>query len=208
MGEAEVGGIAMNIIPRTGGNTFTGHLFATGFNDATQASNYTERIRTIGLAPGNPFTLAPPNSVNYNYETTFSSGGPIIRDRMWFFGLLSYRGNGSDVSMFHNKNAGDITKWLYEADLTRQAKSDSRGPIQPNLRLTIQVSQRNKLNLFWDEQISSDSIGQGNSTKRAGDRCLESWLAARTASEVDVHGDEQASARGRTGHLPLQLEQP
>jgi Carboxypeptidase regulatory-like domain len=164
MGEAEVGGIAMNIVPRTGGNTFTGHLFATGFNDATQASNYTDRIKTIGLAPGNPFTLAPPNSVNYNYETSFSSGGPIVRDRLWFFGLLSYRGNGSDVSMFHNKNAGDITKWLYEADPARQAKSDSRGPIQPNLRLTVQVTPRNKLNLFWDEQISSNSIGQGNAT--------------------------------------------
>ena len=164
MGEAEVGGIAMNIVPRTGGNTFTGHLFATGFNDATQASNYTDKIKTFGLAPGNPFTLAPPNSVNYNYETTFSSGGPIIKDRLWFFGLLSYRGNGSDVSMFHNRNAGDITKWLYEADPARQAKSDSRGPIQPNLRLTFQITPRNKLNLFWDEQISSDSIGQGNST--------------------------------------------
>jgi hypothetical protein len=164
MGEAEVGGIAMNIIPRTGGNNFTGHVYATGFNDATQASNYTDRIKTIGLAPGNPFTLAPPNSVNYNYETSFSAGGPIKRDRMWFFGLLSYRGSGNDVSMFHNRNAGDITKWLYEADLNQQAKSDSYGPIQPNLRLTIQLSSRDKLNLFWDEQISSDSIGQGNST--------------------------------------------
>ena len=206
MGEAEVGGIAMNIVPRTGGNTFTGHLFATGFNDATQASNYTERIQTIGLAPGNPFTLAPPNSVNYNYETSFSSGGPIIKDRLWYFGLLSYRGNGSDVSMFHNRNAGDITKWLYEADPARQAKSDSRGPIQPNLRLTIQITPRNRLNLFWDEQISSNSIGQGYVDERARDRWLESRVAARAAGEVDVDGHQQAPARGRARHLPVQLE--
>jgi hypothetical protein len=44
------------------------------------------------------------------------------------------------------------------------AKSDSNGPLQPNTRLTFQVSPRNRLNLFWDEQISSDSIGQGSST--------------------------------------------
>ena len=66
--------------------------------------------------------------------------------------------------MFHNRNAGDITKWTYEADPARQAKSDGRGPMQPNLRLTIQVTPRNKLNLFWDEQISNNSIGQGSST--------------------------------------------
>src|SRR5687767_1909839 len=45
MGEVEVGGPAMNIIPRTGGNRFTGHLFGTGFNDALQADNFTDRIR-------------------------------------------------------------------------------------------------------------------------------------------------------------------
>ena len=158
MGETEVGGIAMNIIPRTGGNNYTGHLFATGFNDTLQASNYTDRIKT--LAPN----LAPPNSVNYNYDFSVSSGGPVLRDRLWYFSQVYYRGSGSDISMYHNANAGDITKWLYVADTSHQAKSDGRGPLQPNLRLTFQLAQRHKLNLFWDEQISNNSIGQGTST--------------------------------------------
>ena len=166
MGEVEVGGPAMNIIPRTGGNNYTGHLFATGFNDSLQADNFTDRIKFITLPNGtrqaNP--LAAPNSVNYNYDVSVSSGGPIKRDRMWYFFQSYYRGSGNDISMFHNKNAGDITKWLYEADLNRQAKSDGRGPVQPSLRITMQVSPRNKLNLFWDEQISNNSIGQGSST--------------------------------------------
>ena len=158
MGETEVGGIAMNIIPRTGGNNYTGHLFATGFNDTLQASNYTDRIKT--LAPN----LAPPNSVNYNYDFSVSSGGPVLRDRLWYFSQVYYRGSGSDISMYHNANAGDVTKWLYVADTSHQAKSDGRGPLQPNLRLTFQLAQRHKLNLFWDEQISNNSIGQGSST--------------------------------------------
>jgi hypothetical protein len=155
MGEVEVGGPAMNIIPRTGGNTFTGHLFATGFNSALQSSNFTQRIIDAGLVA--------PNETNYNYDTSVSSGGPILRDRLWYFTQVYYRGNSSDISMFHNKNAGDINKWTYEADLSRPAKSEFNGPLQPNLRLTFQLSSRDKLNLFWDEQISSDSIGQGSS---------------------------------------------
>ncbi len=156
MGENEIGGIAMNIVPRTGGNRFTGHAFVTGFNDSLQSDNYTARIQAAGLAA--------PNSVNYNYDSSVSSGGPIIRDRLWYQVQVYYRGSGNDVPIFHNKNAGDITKWLYEADTSRQAKSDGYGPLQPNLRLTMQLNDRNKLNLFWDEQISNDSIGQGSST--------------------------------------------
>jgi Carboxypeptidase regulatory-like domain len=155
LGEAEVGGPAMNIIPKTGGNTFQGHFFATGLNSTMQSDNFTQRVIDAGLTR--------PNRINYNYDTSVSSGGPVIKDRLWYYGLVYYRGAGNDISMFHNKNAGDITKWTYVADPNRPAKSDSNGPLQPNLRLTFQLSQRNKLNLFWDEQISSNSIGQGDS---------------------------------------------
>ena len=38
------------------------------------------------------------------------------------------------------------------------------GPLQPALRLTFQLSSRDKLNLFWDEQISNNSLGAGSPT--------------------------------------------
>jgi hypothetical protein len=156
LGETEVGGPAMNIIPRTGGNSFTGHVYATGFNQKMKSSNFTQRIKDAGLNA--------PAETNYNYDTSFSSGGPIVRDRLWYFTQAYYRGSSTDISMFFNKNAGDITKWTYEADPTRQAQNVGNGPLQPNLRLTIQLSRRDRLNLFWDEQISNNSIGQGSSS--------------------------------------------
>src|SRR5688572_29202032 len=157
LGETEVGGPAMNIIPRTGGNSFTGHLYATGFNQKMKSSNFSQRIRDAGLNAA--------AETNYNYDTSFSSGGPIRRDRLWYFAQAYYRGSSTDISMFFNKNAGDITKWTYEADPSRgQAQNVGNGPLQPNLRLTIQLSRRDKLNLFWDEQISNNSVGQGSST--------------------------------------------
>jgi hypothetical protein len=74
LGEAEVGGIAMNIVPRTGGNNFTAHVYATGFNQSLRSSNFTQRIIDAGLNA--------PAETNYNYDTSFSSGGPIVRDRL------------------------------------------------------------------------------------------------------------------------------
>jgi hypothetical protein len=53
--------------------------------------------------------------------------------------------------MYYNKNAGDPTKWTYEPDFSRQAFNDKTWQ-NASLRLTTQVSQRNKLNVFWDEQ--------------------------------------------------------
>jgi hypothetical protein len=157
LGETEVGGPTMNIVPKTGGNTFQSHFFFTGLRGGMQASNYTDELKAAGLST--------PAVTNYIYDTSVSVGGPIIRDRLWFYGLAYYRGQESTVpGMFYNKNAGDITKWTYEADTSRPAASGGRGPIQPNLRLTFQVTPRNKVNVFWDEQISNNSIGAGSPT--------------------------------------------
>jgi hypothetical protein len=74
LGETEVGGPAMNIVPRTGGNRYTGHFFGTGLNGSMQSDNFTQRLIDAGLTR--------PNHINYNYDTSFSSGGPLIKDRL------------------------------------------------------------------------------------------------------------------------------
>jgi hypothetical protein len=157
LGESEVGGPVINIVPRTGGNAFAFHYFFTGLSGGMQASNFTPKLQAAGLRR--------PAKTNHMYDTSFAAGGPIVRDRLWFFGMGYYRGSSNDVpGMYYNKNAGDPTKWTYEADLDRPAVSEGRGPIQPNLRLTWQVSSRDRLSLFWDEQISNNSLGAGSAT--------------------------------------------
>ncbi len=59
--------------------------------------------------------------------------------------------------MFFNKNAGDPTKWNYDPDLNRPARNDSQGQLNPTIRLTMQLSSRDKLNLFADAG-ASDSV--------------------------------------------------
>jgi hypothetical protein len=157
LGEAEVGGPAMNVVPKTGGNTFKFHGFASGLPGAWQASNYTQALIDAGLRR--------PSHTNYLWTWSGSVGGPIRKDRLWFFTTTSLSGSGSDISgMYHNKNAGDPTRWTYEADLTRPAVNDATGKLQPNLRLTLQASPRNRFNLFWDEQNSNDAVLNGSPT--------------------------------------------
>ncbi len=112
MGEAEVGGPIINIVPRSGGNTLRGSLFATGANDALQGDNFTDELRAAGLT--NPATLIK------MWDLNGAIGGPIRRDRLWYFLTTRYSGNRKNIeNMFYNQNAADPNAWTYVPDLGR-----------------------------------------------------------------------------------------
>jgi hypothetical protein len=144
LGEAEVGGPVMNIVPRTGGNTIKGNLYLAGVSGGMVGSNYTQDLKDRGLrTPGDLLKL---------WDFSGSVGGPIKKDRVWYF--LNVREEGSYRSvpgMYANVNAGVVGKYTYVADVSRPAATAGSWRIG-NLRLTIQPSTRNKFNLFWDEQ--------------------------------------------------------
>ena len=143
LGDVEVGGPIVNLIPRTGGNTFENRFQGSGLTGSMQADNYTKKLQDAGLRA--------PSKTNYQWDSSLSNSGPFIRDRLWFFYSTRYQGSGNTVAgMFHNKNAGDPTKWLYEPDVSRPARNESAGTITPTLRLTMQLTPRNRLGLFWD----------------------------------------------------------
>ncbi len=157
LGEAEIGGPTMNFVPRTGGNAFKFYTYGSVTGSALANSNYTAALAAQGLKAA--------GVLNKLWDISGSSGGPIVKDRVWYFTTLRQRTSGSDVpGMYYNLNAGDLTKWLYAPDLTRQAKATNVSPLQPNLRLTIQASPKNKFNLFWDEQQSGTNVGAGSAT--------------------------------------------
>jgi hypothetical protein len=96
--------------------------------------------------------LSVPGELLQLWDFTGGLGGPIKRDRLWYFLNLRNQGSHSSVpSMFANKNAGDPTKWTYEADTTRQSRTAGSWSIA-SLRVTAQASARNKFNVYWDEQ--------------------------------------------------------
>jgi hypothetical protein len=144
LGEAEVGGPTMSIVPRTGGNAMKGIFYVAGVSSGMVGSNYTEELRAAGLsAPGQLLKL---------WDYSLGVGGPIKRDRLWYYAIFRDEGAYRSVpGMYANKNAGDPTKWTYEPDLDRQSRSALSYRIA-NLRLTLQATPRNKFGIFWDEQ--------------------------------------------------------
>ncbi len=146
LGEAETGGPQMSVVPKQGGNRFTGSFFATGLGQGLQGSNYTARLQAAGLT-------APPKILHL-FDVQGSLGGPIKKDRLWFFYNIRDVGRGdAQPGIFANKNAGDPTKWTYDPDFTQQGRIDTARFINA-LRLTWQATPRNKFSVFYDNQPS------------------------------------------------------
>ena len=70
-------GAVVNVIPKEGGNTFSG--IAAGFfaNDSMESENLTQELRDAGLDTS--------NSTLKMWDQSLSLGGPIMRDKLWFF---------------------------------------------------------------------------------------------------------------------------
>jgi hypothetical protein len=144
LGEAEVGGPSMNIVPRSGGNTVKGQIYLSGVPPAWVNSNYDDDLKNRGLSA--------PGKLLKQWDETGGVGGPILKDRVWYYG--TYRDEGQHRSIpgvFPNLNAGDPTKWEYLPDTTKQARGAESFQLA-SVRLTAQVTPRNKINYHWDAQ--------------------------------------------------------
>jgi hypothetical protein len=153
LGEAATGGPQMNLIPQEGGNSFRGTFFANWAGNGWQGSNLSAEQQALGLRETNKLVKT--------WDLNPMFGGPIKRERLWFF--LTARSNGTKntvAGIFANKNAGDATKWAYDPS-GPQAVADN---ITNNAsgRMTYQASQRNKFAFWWDEQMVCQRC-EGNS---------------------------------------------
>src|SRR5262245_15950795 len=75
--EAPVGGVQINMIPRDGGNEFRGTIFATAGNSSFQSNNSDDELEALGFIAR--------NRVKSVYDINLTYGGPIMRNRLWFF---------------------------------------------------------------------------------------------------------------------------
>jgi len=134
--ELPTGGIRINFIPRDGGNTLSSASFFTFSNGGLQGSNFTDELRAAGLGT--------PNEIWKNWDLNVGIGGPVARDKLWFWFSGRYNGADNYVAVFENKNAWNPNVWTYEPDTSKRGTLRGR-VIQSSVRMTWQASPRNKI---------------------------------------------------------------
>ena len=183
MGEAETGGPYMNIVPKTGGNTFRGTGSFQFSNSSLQGDNYNDALRKA---------LSKPSTLLSLYDVDGALGGPIKKDKLWFFYLGRTYGSSTSVTgMFANKNAGIASAWTFLPDNNIQARNDN-STIANALRMTWQVSQKGKLNLFYDSQKGCSGAAWIGTSVDACRQTADGWIVGGTstiAPEAAVYGN-------------------
>ena len=119
------GGVTINMVTKEGGNTFHGAVFATGATDALQSNNESQDLYDRGLQEGGG------NKIDNVYDLNLSLGGPIMQDKLWFFGTFRRWGVNNLVANTFNL---DGSQALDDNRLTNWA-----------VRLSWQINRNNKL---------------------------------------------------------------
>ena len=153
LGESETGGASINIIPRTGGNRFAGNYFGTytrgPLDDVGQ-----NRRGWFATNNGSHPEIVSNYPLISDYDTSGAFGGPIRRDRLWFFSVArawqKTAWSRQSDRIWDNANAG-IWGQNYQPDRSGPPLNLINWTRNANTRLTAQASQKDKFNFFWDE---------------------------------------------------------
>jgi hypothetical protein len=181
LGEAETGGPSINIVPKSGGNQFRGAAFYSTSGDWATSNNIDDRMRGFGITQ--------PPALRSNWDVSGSLGGPLKKDRLWFFTNVRAWANAQVVDgIFANRFAGDATHWDYAADPSVEARVAEARKIYAG-RLTAQLTPRNRVTFSHDYQRRCG----GSSLKEGGQGCRQAggdWVGSGRTFGIDTVSPE------------------
>jgi hypothetical protein len=138
-----------------------------------RSDNIDDYLRSIGLT-------RPPALLN-QYDVSGALGGPIVRDRLWFFGSVRDFGSATFVEgLFANGNAGNPNTWAYAQDTSIEGRSANRRDIF-QIKLTAQVTARNRVSFSHEYQHRCS----GSAVTTSGGGCRgrgEDWIGLGTTT--------------------------
>jgi hypothetical protein len=143
--ETTEGGIRINLIPKEGGNTFHGTMYAGYANESMASSNFSEALKARGLAT--------PNTIKKVAEVNPGFGGPI-KDRLWFFASARIQAADNWVGgMFFdpNWNNPDVFTDANDVDRSRRVSNDAIWKLGEG-RATWQVTAKNKISAGFTKE--------------------------------------------------------
>jgi len=140
-------GVVLNVIPREGGNRFSGTIFASGTNHNLQADNMSDALKNAGAITN--------SGTRRVYDLNAVFAGPIVADKLWFMTAHRRWGRQERVAnLFHDLILND--PFFTPADGTNgrpfepaDASEDLRSD---DVRLTWQINAKNKVNGFYEWQ--------------------------------------------------------
>lgn len=179
---AEVGqtdGAYINIVTKSGGNEFHGLAQVYYTSEDMVSTNFTEHqlqtFRSLSpIAPSGESTISPPRTLS-DFDTSFQIGGPLIKDKLWFFASGRYFKWTRNYAGFVDPITSDAvdvdhTEWNAQVKLTFQPTSAHRitanyyrtNLTEPYMTLDVGPYALPEACAKWDGEYSDVIYGKWN----------------------------------------------
>jgi hypothetical protein len=148
--EFERASVMSNFIPKEGSNVFRGSFQTRFTNESLEWNNLDATQQAQGLKS--------PNLVNKIWDLNPVGGGPLLKDRVWIFG--GYRHWGTYNNVAGSFKDASFTEKIYSCNKDASGNCTTAQNLFPvwhqsaAARLTTQVSQKNKVNAYYDWQFT------------------------------------------------------
>ena len=156
--ESDVSGVFMNMVTKSGGNRFQSDHNFYFMNDKLQGANIDDALRTrLGLGAGQQ-TGAAGNPIDISYDWSSTIGGPVKRDKLWFFGAvrrwrldqLQIGARNADGSQAIDDNRIEN----YMGKVTWQAAAPTKASFMFNRNLKYRFHRRDSPYLFVEDKAT------------------------------------------------------
>jgi hypothetical protein len=132
--EMQSGGLRINTTPKDGGNSFSGTFFAYGAAGGMQADNRSDAVKAANI---------PLPKIDYIWQVNPSFGGPILRDKLWFYFTYKYEDHKTFVASSAFADGS-------------QAFRQSMGNYSGVGRVTWQATEKDKFRFYIEKQFNGE----------------------------------------------------
>jgi hypothetical protein len=123
--EAQNPGVSVSFTIKSGGNDFHGSAYGAWQDGKFQSNNVNQKLLDRGYVAG--------SNKNTHYDDfNLEAGGPIMKDKLWFYGSFSHNYAGTFIPGFVSEKSGEQAVYFTRLD-------------NPTLKLTYQLNEPMKL---------------------------------------------------------------
>jgi hypothetical protein len=145
--EIETGGVRINMIPKEGGNRFTGSFFTTFTFPELQANNIDEDLIRGGLTD--------PTVVDEVWSFNPNLGGPLVRDKLWLF--VAHTSQRAFIFPTGSYWATDPAAINFVPNRNDRVLDTSTAREQ-SINLTWQATRKDKVKLYWTNSRTDQDV--------------------------------------------------
>jgi hypothetical protein len=137
-------GLYLNIVTKSGGNKFSGgaNFYYSG-KQLTETLWSKEEMQALGVQL--------PVQNTYYYDASLNLGGPIFRDKLWFYALLRYE---------DGTKRGNLIEWTDPLGIFHSNYNSVSTAESFFIKLTSQITPKLKLFGLFDYRKSLDTTGE------------------------------------------------